>query len=157
MTEATPKTKEIKIASIKEGTVLDHLNSEMVFKIIDLLDLNNLTTTVSCATNLESTKLGKKGIIKIGDKFLTREEVEMISILSPNATLVTINEYEIQSKQQLEIPDTIQKIIICSNPKCITTLEPVITQFEVLEKNPLRIKCFYCEHIHEQNEIHISN
>lgn len=147
--------KEIKIASIKEGTVLDHLDTNMVFKIIQLLNLDRTNSGISCATNLESTKLGKKGIIKVSDKFLTREEVEMISIISPAATLVIIQDYAIQSKRKLDIPDLIKKIIKCNNPKCITNLEPVITQFDVLEKNPLKIKCIYCEHIIDHNQINI--
>ncbi|MBI3033406.1 aspartate carbamoyltransferase regulatory subunit [Candidatus Woesearchaeota archaeon] len=147
--------KEIKIASIKDGTVLDHLNTSMVFKIVQLLNLDKTNNGISCATNLESTKLGTKGIIKVSDKFLTREEVEMISIISPAATLVIIQDYAIQSKRKLDLPETIRKIIKCSNPKCITNMESVTTQFDVLEKKPLLIKCVYCEHIIENNQIHI--
>lgn len=147
--------KEIKIAAIKEGTVLDHLETNQVFKIIQLLNLDKTISGISCATNLESTKLGKKGIIKVSDKFLTKEEVEMISIISQDATLVIIQDYIIQSKRKLELPDMIKKIIKCNNPKCITNIEPVVTQFDVLNKTPLVIKCIFCEQIIEHNQIKI--
>ena len=148
--------KEIKVASIKEGTVLDHINSDKVFKIIDLLGFQDSDEIISCAKNLESTKLGKKGLVKISNKFLTNDEVNIISIISPEATLSIIKDYAVESKIKLEIPDVVHNILLCNNPNCITNAEQVATRFTVLNKKELRIKCSYCEHIMEKEQINLT-
>ena len=137
--------KELSVSAIKEGTVIDHIPSNVTLKVVDILDLKGVRSIISIATNLTSKSMGKKGIIKIGGKDLTKEEVNKIAIIAPDATVNIIKDYEVKEKIKVAIPSTINKIIKCSNPNCITNNEKVTTKFYVLGKNPLRVRCHYCE------------
>jgi aspartate carbamoyltransferase regulatory subunit len=90
-------------------------------------------------------KFGKKGIIKVKNKFFEETEVNKISLVAPNATLIVIKDYEVVEKIQLNIPKEIKKIVKCINPNCITNIEDIETYFKVVEKEPLKLQCHYCE------------
>lgn len=137
--------KERKISAIKEGTVLDHLPKKTAFKVAEILQLADIDNVLSVASNLKSKKQKKKDIIKIGGRYFTKEEVNKIAVIAPNATLSIIKDYKVKEKIKLTIPDEINNIIKCSNPDCITNNEPVETIFYVIKKQPLKIKCHYCE------------
>jgi len=145
--------KEQSVSAIKEGTVIDHIPSNATFKVVDILDLHGLKGIISVATNLESKKMGKKGIVKISDKNLTKEEVDKIAIIAPHATVNIIKDYDVKQKINVQLPSIINKIIKCSNPNCITNNEKVTTKFYVLRKEPLRVKCHYCERNMEKEDI----
>ncbi len=145
--------KELKISAIKEGTVIDHIPKDAAFKVADILDLGNYDNVITIANNLKSKKSGKKGIIKIGSKTLTKEEVSKIAVIAPNATVNLIHNYDVKEKILVEIPENIDKIIRCSNPDCITNNEDVDTKFKVVIKEPLKVKCHYCERCMKKEEI----
>lgn len=146
-------TKELKVQAIKEGTVIDHIPSRVTFKVMRILDLNEFDQVISLVLNLKSKAMGKKGIIKIGGRFLTEDEVNKISILAPNATLNIIKNYEVKEKIKVKLPSEVCKIIKCSNPKCITNNEKVKTLFRVIKKSPLQVMCNHCERVMEADEI----
>lgn len=148
--------KEMKVSAIKEGTVIDHIPSKVAFEVAEILNLKNIDKIVSVATNLRSKSSGKKGIIKIGGKILTKEEVNKISVIAPNATVNIIENYEVKNKVKVEVPDEFIKIIKCSNPNCITNNEDVITKFYVVNKEPLKVKCHYCERCMDKKDIELS-
>lgn len=145
--------KELSVSAIKEGTVIDHIPSNATLKVVDILDLKGVKSIISIATNLTSKAMGKKGIIKIGGKNLTKEEVDKIALIAPNATVNIIKNYEVKQKIKVAIPDTINKIIKCSNPNCVTNNEKVTTKFYVLNKDPLKVKCNYCERNMDKEDI----
>src|SRR3989338_2407361 len=64
--------RELKISAIDEGTVIDHIPTDATFKVVEILDLENHDGVVSIATNLQSKRIGKKGIVKVGGKSLTQ-------------------------------------------------------------------------------------
>ncbi len=145
--------RELKVPAIKEGTVIDHIPSRVTFKVMRILDLREFNHTVSVAINLKSKALGKKGIIKVGNRFLTQDEVNKIAILAPNATVNIIKNYEVKEKIKVEIPEEFINIIKCSNPNCITNNEKIKTLFHVINKAPLQVICHHCERVMEANEI----
>jgi len=145
--------KELSVSAIKDGTVIDHIPSSATLKVVDILDLKGIRSIISVATNLSSKTMGKKGIIKIGGKDLTKEEVDKIALIAPNATVNIIKDYDVKQKIKVALPSTINKIIKCSNPNCITNNEEVTTKFYVLNKNPLKIRCNYCERNMEKDDI----
>lgn len=147
--------KELSISAIREGTVIDHIPADATFKVVNILKLEEHDKTVTIATNLVSKKHGKKGIIKIGGKFLTKKEVNKIAVVAPNATLNIIKNYEVNEKADLGIPDSVMGIIKCSNPNCITNLERIKTKFEVVRNEPLKVKCNYCERSMGREDIEI--
>ncbi|MFH0868394.1 MAG: aspartate carbamoyltransferase regulatory subunit [Candidatus Woesearchaeota archaeon] len=137
--------KELSVSAIKDGTVIDHIPNNVTLKVVDILDLKGIRSIISIVTNLTSKTMGKKGIVKIGGKNLTKEEVDKIALIAPNATVNIIKDYDVKEKIKVAIPPIINKIIKCSNPNCITNNEKVTTKFYVLSKNPLRVRCHYCE------------
>ena len=145
--------KEMNISAIKDGTVIEQIPANVTFKVTDILDLKGVRSIISVATNLSSKKSGKKGIVKIGGKYLTQEEVDKIAIIAPKATVNIIENYKVNKKLKVSIPNTINKIIKCSNPNCITNKEDVETKFYVMKKEPLKLKCHYCERYMNKEEI----
>lgn len=147
--------RELKISAIEEGTVIDHIPTDAAFKVAEILDLENHNGVVSIATNLQSKRIGKKGIIKVGGKGLTQEEVNKIAIVAPDATVNIIKNYDVREKIKVKTPDVIDNVVKCSNPVCITNNEQVATKFYVVKKDPLKIRCHYCERSMGKEDIEI--
>ena len=147
--------RELKISAIDEGTVIDHIPTDATFKVAEILDLENNKGVVSIATNLQSKSIGKKGIIKLGGKSLTQEEVNKIAIVAPDATVNIIKNYNVKEKINVKSPDVIDSVVKCSNPVCITNNEQISTKFYVIKKDPLKIKCHYCERSMGKEDIEI--
>src|SRR3989339_2238086 len=147
--------RELKISAIDEGTVIDHIPTDATFKVAEILDLENHQGIVSIATNLQSKRIGKKGIIKVGGKSLTQAEVSKIAIVAPDATVNIIKNYDVKEKIKVKTPDVIDNVVKCSNPVCITNNEQVATKFYVLRKDPLKIKRHYCERSMGKDDIEI--
>ena len=137
--------KERLVAAIENGTVIDHIPAEKTYAVATLLGLQKLQTPVTIGYNYPSKKLGKKGIIKIEDKFFTDEEISRLSVVAPNVVLNVIRDYEVVEKKKVVTPDTLKGIVRCNNPKCITNNEPMNTIFLVIDKNSGIIKCHYCD------------
>ncbi len=147
--------KERKVPAIKDGTVIDHIPSRDTFRIIRILNPQEFIHPISVALNLESKKMGKKGVIKIDNRFLTKGEVNRIAILAPKATVSIIRNYKVQEKIKVKIPEELVGIINCTNPVCITNREKIVSKFNVLSKEPLEVKCHYCERVYGKDELEI--
>ena len=145
--------KELQVAALKNGTVIDHIPSEKLFSVVSLLGLEHMSNNITIGFNLESKKLGKKGIIKIADKFFTDDEINRIAVVAPNVKLNIIRNYEVVEKRELTLPDELIGIVKCANPKCITNNEPMPTRFHVIDKEQCIIKCHYCEKEQERKDI----
>ena len=143
------------VAAICNGTVIDHIPSEKLFTIVRLLGLEKMSNKITIGFNLDSKKLGSKGIIKIADKFFCDEEINRIAVVAPNIKLNIIRNYEVVEKKELVLPDTLTGIIKCSNPKCITNNEPMPTLMHVVDKDACMVKCHYCEKEQRREEFTI--
>jgi len=139
----TQPFKKIKVNAIKHGTVIDHIAAGKVLKVIEILEING-QNAVMMGMNLNSSKIGKKDIIKIENRELSVEEANSIALISPNATLIIIKDFEVVKKVELHIPEQIEKHIICPNPKCITNEENIISRFNINSKTG-NVRCAYCE------------
>lgn len=137
--------KELQVAALENGTVIDHIPSDKVFTVVSLLNLEQMNSNITIGNNLESKKLGKKGIIKIADKFFTDEEISKLSVIAANVKLNVIKNYEVVEKKEVQMPDELKGIVKCNNPKCITNNEPMQTWFHVTDKKQGILKCHYCE------------
>lgn len=146
--------KELLVAAIKDGTVIDHIPSNRIFEVVNLLDLQGLSSAVVVGCNLESDQMGKKSIIKVADKFFSPEEVDRLSVVAPGATLSIIRDYCVVEKHQVRLPDTLRGIVKCANPVCITNNEPMATRFHVTAEGKLR--CDYCDHEQQLEQVKIS-
>ena len=125
---------------MENGTVIDHIPSEKLFTVVSLLGLKQMSNNITIGFNLQSKKLGKKGIIKIADKFFTDDEINRIAVVAPNVKLNIIRNYEVVEKRELTLPDELIGIVKCANPKCITNNEPMLTRFHVVDKEKCIIR-----------------
>ena len=142
--------EELQVAALQNGTVIDHIPTDKLFTIVSLLGLKNSDLNITIGNNLPSKKLGKKGIIKVANRFFTDEEISRLSVVAPNVQLNIIYNYEVVEKKQVIMPDIIKGLVKCGNPKCITNNEPMTTIFHVICKENGILKCHYCEK--EQNK-----
>ena len=143
------------MAALENVTVIDHIPTEKLFTVVSLLGLEHMSNNITIGFNLESKKLGKKGIIKIADKFFTDDEINRIAVVAPNVKLNIIRNYEVAEKRELILPDELIGIVKCANPKCITNNEPMPTRFHVIDKDHCVIKCHYCEKEQSRGDITI--
>jgi aspartate carbamoyltransferase regulatory subunit len=138
------KRQELQVAALENGTVIDHIPSSKIFEVINLLHLENVSTSVTIGINLKSKKMGHKSILKIADRFFTDEELNQLSVVTPNVSLAIIRDFEVVEKKQVKMPDELIGIIKCDNHKCITNNEPMQTHFHVLDKEKGILQCHYC-------------
>lgn len=147
------KNKEMLVAAIKNGTVIDHIPAEKTYQVAQLLNLEEMSTPVTIGYNLPSKKIGKKGIIKVADKFFSDEEINRLSVVAPKIVLSVIRDYEVVEKKTVETPDELRGIVKCNNPKCITNNEPMDTVFNVVDKEKGILKCHYCDKEQDINQV----
>lgn len=145
--------KHLSVSAIENGTVIDHIPAQNLFKVITILGLDKIPNQITFGTNLESKLLGKKAIIKIADKFFERDEINRIALVAPHAKLNIIKNYEVTEKMLVEVPNDIFGIVRCVNPKCITNVEKVTPKFKVIDKGNVSLKCHYCEKITDQEHM----
>ena len=132
------------VAALQNGTVIDHIPSNKLFQVVNLLHLDTMKTPVTIGYNLKSKKMRHKSIIKIADKFFSDDEVNQLSVVAPNVTLSVIRDYEVVEKKEVKMPEELVGIVRCDNHKCITNNEPMQTRFHFLGKERGTLQCHYC-------------
>ncbi|MCD6415870.1 MAG: aspartate carbamoyltransferase regulatory subunit [Planctomycetes bacterium] len=137
--------KELSVAAIRDGTVIDHIQNEATFKVADILNLDTGEEVVLVGMNLPGSKAGRKGLIKIDGRELTLEEVNKIALIAPRATVNIIKGYRVVEKRKVQLPEQVEGIVRCINPNCVTNKQSVTTRFDVLESSPPSLRCVYCE------------
>jgi aspartate carbamoyltransferase regulatory subunit len=148
------KRTELKVSAIENGTVIDHIKSENTFRVFKILELEESKNQVYFGTNLSSKKLGKKGIIKISGKYFKPDEINKIALVAPNATLIEIKNYDVINKSRINLPNEVENIAKCKNPKCVTNNQNVNTKFKVITDHHgnTKLACHYCEKTFPLNE-----
>lgn len=141
--------KEFKVTPIRNGTVIDHISVGMALKVLKIVGVkDDVSSTVSVLMHVPSKKAGWKDIVKIEDRELDPKELDKIALISPNATINIIRDYNVAEKFVVEVPNVIRGIMRCSNPGCITNKgEPVEPEFVVESKKPITLRCAYCDRI----------
>ena len=140
--------KELVVRALENGTVLDHIPAENVYKALDILDLKGIESQITIGINLASKAYGQKGIIKIADKFFADEELNKLALIAPKATVNVIRDFKVVEKKKLEMPKEVIGIAKCRNPKCVTNHQPIQTRFTTMEKgNEIQLLCHFCEKV----------
>ena len=130
------------VAAIENGSVIDHIPTDELFTVAQLLDLEKCSTEVVIANNLKSQVMNRKGLIKISGKFFTEDEINKLAVVCPNIRVVVIRDYKVAEKIEVTLPETLTDIVKCANPVCITNNEPMRTVF--YRKDGQTLKCRYC-------------
>ncbi len=148
--------KELKVAALRNGTVIDHIPADKLYKVVSILHLDTCEHQITIGNNLDSAKVGKKGIIKISDRAFEEDETNKIALIAPNAKINIIRDYLVVEKRPLTLPAEIKEIVQCANPNCITNNQPVTTRFHVQKHDgEIMLKCHYCEREVQRDKVKI--
>lgn len=145
--------KELAVAALKNGTVIDHIPSDSLFKVVSMLSIKDLTSSVTIGFNLDSEHMGKKGILKMADVTFPEETLNRIAVIAPTAIINIIKDYEVVSKHKVVVSEELNNIVKCNNPKCISNNEPMRTRFHVIDRENIVLRCHHCECTVHQKEI----
>lgn len=138
--------QQLRVRKIENGTVIDHVPGGRALQLLGILGIDGSGgDTVSVGMNVASDRLGTKDIVKVEDRELSQAEVDVLSLIAPDATLSIVRDYAVVDKRRLDRPATVTGVLSCPNPDCITSgAEPVTPTFNVLEAGAC---CRYCETI----------
>ncbi len=140
----------LKIDSVEKGLVLDHIQAGKAMEIYKYLNLDKMDCSVAIIKNAKSNKMGKKDIIKVENNI--NMDLKVLGFIDPNITINVIDNGEIIKKINLELPEKIDNIAKCKNPRCITSVEQeVVHKFKLTDKAKKIYRCVYCDTAYEQN------
>ena len=146
--------KELVVSALENGTVLDHIPAENVYKAIDLLNLRGVESQITVGINLASKLYGRKGIIKIADRFFEDDELNRLALIAPKATVNIIRDFKVVEKKQITMPKEIIGMAKCMNPKCVTNHQPIKTRFTTIAKgDEISLLCHFCEKVSDTKGI----
>ena len=132
------------IDSINNGFVIDHITAGRGMKLYNLLGLDELDCTVAIIKNVNSSKMGKKDIIKIDADIPVN--LDVVGYVDPGVTVNVIRDGKLAEKKTIAMPETLTNVIKCKNPRCITSVEQELDHvFKLTDKEQNIYRCVYCE------------
>ena len=139
-------TRQLLVRRIKDGTVIDHIESGKALLVLRTLDITGKEgNVITVALNVPSSKHNKKDIIKVENKFLEKNETNKLALIAPHATINIIKEYRLVEKRKIQLPDSIIGVFKCTNLKCVTNsdeyIKPIIN---IIDKEKIILRCKYC-------------
>jgi aspartate carbamoyltransferase regulatory subunit len=138
--------RQLRVSKIENGTVIDHITSGQALNVLAILGIDGASgEAVSIGMNVPSGRLGSKDIVKVEGRELSQDELDVLSLIAPAATINIIRDYEVAEKHRVDPPSEVAGILQCPNHNCISTEdEPVESRFEVLDEG---VRCVYCDTI----------
>ncbi len=134
----------MKIDSIQNGVVIDHITAGRAMKLYELLRLDELDASVAIIKNASSKKTTKKDIIKIDADI--ELNLDVIGYVDPQATVNIIKNGVLVEKKLMCLPETLTNVIRCKNPRCITSCEQELDNiFRLTDREHKVYRCIYCE------------
>lgn len=134
----------MKIDSIANGIVIDHVTAGQGMKLYELLGLDKLDCSVAIIKNASSKKCGKKDIIKIDADIPVN--LDVIGYVDPGATINIIKNGALAEKRVIEMPEILTDVIKCKNPRCISSVEQELKHmFKLTDRKNKVYRCVYCE------------
>ena len=132
------------INGVHNGIVLDHIKAGKAMEIYNLLQLDKLDCCVAIIQRVDSTKYGKKDIIKIDENITL--DFDLLGFIDPNITVNIVKDDQLVKKEHLNLPEEITNVIRCKNPRCITSVEQEIKHvFKLVNKDKKTYRCIYCD------------
>jgi len=140
----------MRIERIHTGIVLDHIKAGKGIDILKLFPTEILKTKIDYASYVDSPSLGTKDIIKIENLDVDPKTLMKMALLAPRISISIIRDGQVHEKIKPTVPEFVDGVITCTNPKCITIQEKYLeSHFRVSWEKDGRLKqqCRYCEHI----------
>ena len=137
----------LEVTKIRKGIVIDHIKSGLGYEIFNYLGLSKVDYPVALIMNVDSKRLGKKDIIKVANKI--NIDFTVLGLLSPSITIDIVDDEKIINKIIPELPEEVENIIKCKNPRCITNTERDIRHlFRLTDREHGTYRCEYCDEKH---------
>jgi len=134
----------INVSKLKKGIVLDHITPGQGYKIFKQLGLDKLDDVVVLMRNVDSTKMGKKDLIKIETDLPL--DMDVLGLLDPGITITYVVDGVRTQKVKLQLPSKVKGILTCKNPRCITNQEHIEdVTFTLVDPEHKLYACEYCE------------
>ncbi len=134
----------MRVDSIKNGIVIDHITEGNGMKIYNFLKLAELECPVALITNVSSRKLGKKDIIKIDADIDV--DMDILGFVDPGVTVDIIKNETLTEKRHIDLPERLTNVLKCKNPRCISMTEQELPQiFKLTDRENRIYRCIYCE------------
>jgi aspartate carbamoyltransferase regulatory subunit len=134
----------MRLDPITDGIVIDHITAGKGMKLYDILNLGELKCSVAIIKNADSKKTGKKDIIKI-DAVIDLN-FDVIGYVDPGVNVNIIRDGKIVEKLCPDMPERVEGVIKCKNPRCITSTEQELPHvFKLTDKEKRIYRCIYCE------------
>ncbi|ELY61769.1 aspartate carbamoyltransferase regulatory subunit [Natronolimnohabitans innermongolicus] len=142
----TREDHQLRVSKIRDGTVIDHVRGGQALNVLAILGIDGSEgEELSVGMNVPSDRLARKDIVKVEGRELSQDEVDVLSLIAPDATINIVRDYEVIEKHRVERPEVVEGVLSCPNSGCITTGgEPVSSRFDVLSDG---VRCAYCETI----------
>ncbi len=135
-----------RLYEIKDGTVIDHIPAYTALNVLKVLGIDEQNSgIIGVGMNFQSSRMGRKDVIKIENKAVTQEELNKIALFAPHATINRIKDGKIAEKTRVTVPLSFEDIIQCANPNCITRHQNTVSKFRTLQAQPVVLQCYYCE------------
>lgn len=132
------------IDRIENGIVLDHITAGNSMHIYNVLKLDQLDCTVALIQNANSTKMGKKDIIKVSTHM--KLDLDILGYLDPGITVNVIRNGEVAQQRTLALPERVIGVLHCKNPRCITSVERgIVHEFKLTDLKKKIYRCIYCD------------
>lgn len=134
---------KLRVSKIRNGTVIDHVTAGQALNVLAILGIDGTSgESVSIGMNVTSAKLGTKDVVKVEDRELSQSEVDVLSLIAPEASINIIRDYEVVEKLRVERPERVSGVLSCPNRNCISNAdEPVTGAFDVVSDG---VRCVYC-------------
>jgi aspartate carbamoyltransferase regulatory subunit len=136
----------LNIDKIKNGIVIDHIKAGQGIRIFNWLGLDKAPYTVAFVVNASSRQMGRKDVIKIDNTIAIN--FNLLGLIDPNITVNIIENERITEKIKLQLPEKVENVLVCKNPRCITSTEKYVPHIFHLENAEQRTyRCEYCDEI----------
>ena len=148
-------TRQLLVRRIKDGTVIDHIESGKALLVLRTLDITGKEgNVITVALNVPSSKHNKKDIIKVENRFLEKNETNKLALIAPHATINIIKDYKLVEKRKIQLPDSIIGVFKCTNLKCVTNSDEYIKPIlNIIDKDKIVLRCKYCFRTLTVNEL----
>ena len=150
------KKGERMIYRLDNGTLIDHIEHNRGDLVRSLLGINSQEGPILVASGIRSKTYGRKDVLAIHNVSLSPEQSYMLGLISDQATVNIIQTQKVVRKGKVGLPDVIDNLVQCQNMRCISRPEHyefATNKFYVESREPLKIRCHYCEHPMERSEI----
>jgi len=138
--------RKLRVSKIRNGTVIDHITGGQALNVLAILGIDGSSgEELSVAMNVPSDRLGKKDIVKVEGRELSQNEVDVLSLIAPAASINIVREFDVVEKHRVSRPSMVEGVLECPNHNCISTEdEPVQSRFAVVDDG---VRCEYCDTI----------